>query len=104
MQFQAVTDDFVPAWYMLLGFSTDGRTTMNDLQKHTAADIADKDILRGPPGLLLGLTLFVFVAARLCFGWESSSTPQDEVAAEQAVPQQADELPALLTRADFVHR
>lgn len=77
---------------------------MNDLQKHAAVDIADKDILRGPPGLLLGLTLLVFVAARLCFGWESSSSTQDETASNQAEPEQADELPPLLTRADFVNR
>lgn len=76
---------------------------MHHESKHTAADVADRDILRGPPGLLFGLTLLIFAAARLCFGWDAPSSPPKEVAAEAAPMQVADEAP-LLTRADFTNQ
>ncbi len=50
---------------------------MPDQTKRTDAHLADRDILRGPPGLLFGLTLLVFAVARLCFGWDSPP-PQPE--------------------------
>jgi len=50
---------------------------MHKLSKSTTADFADREILRGPPGLLFGLTLLIFAAARLCFGWDSSSSRED---------------------------
>jgi hypothetical protein len=47
---------------------------MPNTEKQTAAaQMTDRDVLKGPPGLLLGLTLLVFVAARLCFGWDTPS-------------------------------
>lgn len=40
------------------------------------------DVLKGPPGLLFGLTLLVFLCARLYFTWvpevsESAPTPHE---------------------------
>ena len=79
---------------------------MHNLQKHDAAYPADKDILRGPPGLLFGLTLLIFVAARLCFGRDASPPSQDDIVSEQAAAVQtnADDVSPLLTRAYFINQ
>jgi hypothetical protein len=39
---------------------------------------AKANVLNGPPGLLFGLTLFVFVAAGLYFGWTSEAVSASE--------------------------
>ena len=73
--------------------------------KTTEAHTADRDILRGPPGLLFGLTLLIFAAARLCFGWTaqvaSADTEKPAVHAVQAEAEPSNAEPAL-TRADLI--
>jgi hypothetical protein len=79
---------------------------MHDLEKQKdAEEIAHRNILRGPPGLLFGLTLLVFAGARLCFGWDAdpTQTPQKD-AVQQSVAQQDDSSAPLLTRADFINQ
>lgn len=76
---------------------------MHNETNRTAADLADRDILRGPPGLLFGLTLLIFAAARLCFGWDTPPSPPKDTAAQTA-PVQSEEDAPLLTRADFTNQ
>ena len=48
--------------------------------------VAEKEnVLRGPPGLLFGLTLLVFLAAGLYFSW-----PSEAISAPDTPPSNAD--------------
>ena len=71
--------------------------------KTSEPHIADRDILRGPPGLLFGLTLLIFAAARLCFGWDSQPSDQEAPVPAQVAANTSDqELSSPLTHAAYI--
>ncbi|MCP4677684.1 MAG: hypothetical protein GY854_19635 [Deltaproteobacteria bacterium] len=45
----------------------------------------DVDVLAGPPGLLFGLTLFVFLTARICCGMFDTN-PQSRIPDDPVSP------------------
>ncbi len=75
-------------------------------KQNAAVHVADRDVLKGPPGLLLGLTLLVFVAARLCFGWDtpsaSDSQPKSRVQNTVQISDKAP--PSMASRGDTLFR
>ena len=70
--------------------------------KSSDAHVADRDILRGPPGLLFGLTLLILGAARLCFGWDVTSASQDDPTPTQVAAANALDPEPSLTHAAFI--
>ena len=63
---------------------------MKQLQEQ--APKREQNVLKGPPGLLFGLTLLIFIAARLYLGWVTSHETES---AAMASPRPAPEVSIL---------
>jgi hypothetical protein len=62
----------------VLTLERDEVADMTESNAHTRDVERRRDVLRGPPGVLFGLTLLIFAAAGAWFGWGPTSPPLED--------------------------